>query len=357
MSTRRVLIAPLDWGLGHATRCIPIINEFLLQGCEVLVASSGGARSLLRNEFPTLRHFELPAYSPIYSASSSLVWKLAEQFFKFIKTINLEHKQIEQLVAGENIDLVISDNRYGCWSHNAKSIFITHQINILLPPEVGWMESIVNYLNRYQIKNFNTCWIPDRESENNFTGRLSKTDKLPVKYIGTLTRFVKERNYREKTIDILVILSGPEPQRSMLEKILLQKLQNTDKSVCMVRGVSGDSTTITGNISIVDFVHSTKLQLLIEQSTLIIARSGYSTIMDLEVTGGNVVFIPTPGQTEQEYLANRLKRRGVAYCIKQDEFDINTALSEVKNYSGFEPKAESQNSLQQTIKDIIILEK
>jgi uncharacterized protein (TIGR00661 family) len=354
MNTRRVLITPLDWGLGHATRCIPIINEFLSQGCEVFIGSSGGALILLRNEFPGLKIFELAPYAPIYSASSSLVWKLAQQSLKFIRIVNREHKQTEEIVSKENIDLVISDNRYGCWSHKAKSIFITHQVNILLPPEVKWLEGIINYFNHYQIKNFSSCWIPDQKGDDNLTGRLSETSELTIKYIGTLSRFINRNNNQKQEVDVLVVLSGPEPQRSILENSLVQKLQSIDKSVWIVRGIPGDSgKRVEGNISIVDFLNTAELQNLVEQSNLIIARSGYTTIMDLEVLGGSVVFVPTPGQSEQEYLADRLKKKGIAFFMKQDEFDIGIAIKESKRYAGFQKKENNQMLLQQAISNLI----
>lgn len=354
MSKRRVLITPLDWGLGHATRCIPVINELASQRCEVLVGSSGGALTLLRNEFPGLKFFELAPYAPIYAASSSLAWKLAEQSFKFIRTINREHKQVETIVRNENIDIVISDNRYGCWSHNAESIFITHQVNILLPKEVKWLEGIINYFNRYLIKNFNTCWIPDRKGDENFTGKLSKAAGLTTQFVGTLSRFKGSESNQKKEVDIAVILSGPEPQRSILEKLLRSKLHSIDRTICIVRGIPGSSNRmVDGNISIIDFLETEELQTLIERSSLIIARSGYSTIMDMETLGGSVVFVPTPGQSEQAYLGHRLKERGIAFFMNQEDFDINLMVSESKNYKGFQRKEIDQILLQRAIHDLL----
>jgi len=354
MKVGRVLVTPLDWGLGHASRCIPIIRELLKNNCEVMVGGSGDSLILLKNEFPVLKFFTLASYSPVYSTSSSLVWKMGQQLFKFIKAINQEHRQVEQLVKNEKIDLLISDNRYGCWSRNTKSIIITHQLTILLPREVKWMEGFVNYVNHYLINKFNECWVPDYDGSESLAGILSQSDKLKVKYIGPLSRFQEKENNDKKLFDILIVLSGPEPQRSILEEILLRKLANSNKSVGLVRGIPSDEGKKTkGNITVFDSLNSKDLFSMISQSDLLISRSGYSTVMDLFVLGGKVVFIPTPGQPEQEYLALRFKEKGIALSMEQSDFDLNVALLESKNYTGFQHIENDMRFLRQTLSKIL----
>lgn len=339
MSVQRVFVAPLDWGLGHATRCVPIIRELLRQNCEVVVGGSGHSLSLLKTEFPSLKFFELAPYAPVYSASSSLILKMAQQLNKFLRTIRQEHRQTEEIVNSEKIDLVISDNRYGCWSRKAKSIFITHQLTILLPQRLKWMERMINYFNHHQIRKFNECWIPDYNGSETLAGILSRAGKFHATYIGPLSRFEKRDVVEKKIFDIIIILSGPEPQRTLLEEMLLQKLNNTDKVICLIRGVSGRETKNIGkNITMVDFLYAKDLQSLIQQASVVISRSGYSTIMDLSVVGGKVIFIPTPGQTEQAYLAQRFKEKNIAFFMQQNDFDLRVALDEANKYSGFKAK-------------------
>ncbi|HEY8937745.1 MAG TPA: glycosyltransferase [Cyclobacteriaceae bacterium] len=333
MNTKRVLIAPLDWGLGHATRCIPIIRVFLNKGFEVIIAGGGHSLNLLQQEFPHLKTFSLPEYNPAY-ASGSMVWQMTRQLLKFIRIIRKEHGQLQQLIADEKIDLVISDNRYGCWSSKVPSFFITHQTNIIMPEGWKWMSSIVNYFNTRQINRFKACLIPDTE-DHVLSGMLSCNSAIKANYIGPLSRFSAEAATPVK-YDILVLLSGPEPQRSLLEEIILQQLHDVNKKVLIVRGVQGNNTRkITESVEITDFLASHELQQAIQESVLVISRSGYSTIMDLARLGKQAVFIPTPGQTEQEYLAQRMKDQHIAYFMPQNNFNLHHALTEGEKYQGF----------------------
>ena len=174
---KKVLITPLDWGLGHATRCIPIIHELLKRGCTVLIAGSGDSLLLLKNEFPHLTFFTLSAYSPLYSRSQSMIWKIVSQIPKFVEVIRKEHQQIQTLIEKHKIDFIISDNRYGCWSAKIPSVFMTHQLNILMPYGLKWIEPLVRRVNKRLIKKFSTCWIPDYAEETlSLSGKLSQHD-------------------------------------------------------------------------------------------------------------------------------------------------------------------------------------
>lgn len=353
MNRPRVLVTPLDWGLGHATRCIPIIRELIKQNCEVIIGGSGDSLALLKKEFSSLKFFSLSAYAPVYSTSSSMTGKMIQQLGKFIKTIRKEHDQIELLVEREKIDLVISDNRYGCWSCNAKSIFITHQLTILMPPSLKWMERIVNSVNHRLIRKFDECWVPDHEGTESLAGVLSYSPLLQPKYIGPLSRFVNDHVTVAKTIEVLIVLSGPEPQRSIIEEKLLMSIAKIEKPICLVRGVSGNRTRNIGkHINVVDFLNSRDLQSMISLSKVLITRSGYSSIMDLSLLGGKVILIPTPGQTEQEYLAERFKEKGIAFSVQQEDFDWHVALCESEKYSGFIP-GENDGLLQETIQNTL----
>jgi uncharacterized protein (TIGR00661 family) len=352
MKGKKVLITPLDWGLGHASRCVRLIRELVKLECEVMVGASGDSLMLLKEEFPSLKYFDFPSYAPVYSASSSLVWKMTEQLFKFIKTINREHRLAEKIVKDEKIEAVISDNRYGCWSRRVRSIFITHQVTILVPQQVQWLSGIINYLNHYQIKNFDECWVPDFENHR-LAGRLSYSDKIKSRYIGPLSRFEINRETPEKVYDILIVLSGPEPQRSILEEIMIYAFKESSLKVCLVRGLPGKNNKRSGNLNIFDFLDSQSLQSVMRQSDLIISRSGYSTVMDLNAVGGKVVFIPTPGQPEQEYLAQYFREKKISFTMPQSDFNLDQMLKEIQHYTGFQPVENDYNCLQRALNDVV----
>jgi uncharacterized protein (TIGR00661 family) len=352
---KRVLIAPLDWGLGHATRCIPIIREFINRQCEVMVAGSGDSLALLKTEFPSLRFFTIPGYNPVYQKNArSMVWKMAAQLPKFLNTIRQEHQAIETLVAQHQIHLIISDNRYGCWSATVPSIFITHQSNILMPKRFGWLAGIIRRKNESFINRFTECWLPDYPDDHTLAGELisfgrMKTKLRPV-YIGPLSRF-RFSGQKEKKYDVLVILSGPEPQRTILENTLLPSLQQSGLRYFVVRGVV-TATTVT-DLKGCNFLTSEALQEMIESSEVIVARSGFSTVMDMAALQKKVIFIPTPGQTEQEYLAQRLKEKKIAYFMKQQDFNLSIALREGGKYSGFPYFSSGTALLNQAISDTL----
>src|ERR1017187_2527042 len=192
----------MDWGLGHASRCVPIIRALLQKKCEVLLASSGHALTLLQLEFPQLQSFAITAYDPVYPSDGSMVMKMMTQLPRFLKTISSEHEEIEKIVEERKIDVVISDNRYGAYSEKAKSIFITHQLNILMPEGWKWMGNKVNQFNHEQILRFSECWVPAPASS--FIPDLVEAEiDLKIRRIGYLSRFTKKKI--AKKYDVLVI--------------------------------------------------------------------------------------------------------------------------------------------------------
>lgn len=350
---KKVLVAPLDWGLGHATRCIPIINGLLTQGHEVLIATSGLAMPLLKQEFTQLTFVELPSYKVSYSSKLPLMIKLFFQTPFFLWIIRKEKRVMEQVVKHFKIDVIISDNRYGCYSQNAKSIFITHQLTILMPGSLTWLEGIVNFFNQQTIRNFDECWVPDFPNDN-LTGKLTKAKNLPVKFIGMLSRFEKGKYSIVKQYDLLVLLSGPEPQRSIFEKLVIQQVRKYDGNVLVVRGLPGEEApdhSFNGSekVTIINHLPTSALQQAIESSALVLARSGYTTVMDLFFLEKKAIFVPTPGQTEQEYLAIQLKEKGIADFINQHQFDLTRLMSSSTHYSGFSFKRVQHNYLQECL--------
>lgn len=332
--TKRILVTPLNWGLGHATRCIPIINALTENKFEPIIASDGVALELLRKEFPDLTCLELPSYNIKYSKKGYfLKLKLLKDSPKVINAIKAEKKAISSIVEEFKIDGIISDNRFGVHCKSIPSVFMTHQLQVL-SGNTTWMST---KLNQKIIKKFDECWVPDTMGSSNLSGKLSHTNSsnIKVKYIGPLSRFSKRDC--NLSYDIMVLLSGPEPQRSLLEAKLLVEFKNYDGSVLFVKGIVEKEPTVQhhGNMTICNYLTGAELEKALNESDLIVSRSGYTTIMDLAKLGKKAYFIPTPGQFEQEYLAKRLTEKGFVGSCKQDEFSLNK-LKDVNKYNGLE---------------------
>lgn len=319
---KTILVAPLHWGLGHATRCIPIINALLESNYTPLLGSDGAALALLRKEFPNLEWVELPSYQITYAKrASGFKWKLLFDSPKMMKAIKAEKIIIKQLVSEGKIQGIISDNRLGVRSKKVPSVFITHQLNVLTG-STTWLSTMMHL---DFIKKFDACWVPDFERMDNLSGKLGHPEKTPsnVQYIGPLSRMKKLET--EKKYDILVVLSGPEPQRTFLEEKLMLELRGLDKKILFVLGkVEEEMYCYTeDNFRVYNYMDSKVLEKAINESELVISRSGYTTIMDLAVLEKKAFFIPTPGQFEQEYLAKRLKSKGIVPSCKQENFKVS----------------------------------
>ncbi len=329
---KKVLIAPLNWGLGHATRCIPIINALIGQGFDPVIASDGAALSLLRKEFPTLQTEELPSYNIEYAKKgSNFKLKMLLNSPKIAHAISAEKKATKKILASDDFYGIISDNRMGVRNKRVPSVFITHQLTVLS----GKTTSISTKLHNKYIKKFDVCWVPDMADDPNLSGELGHPKKptIPVTYLGPLSRF----NYQNlpKKYDIMVLLSGPEPQRTMLEEKLLQEFEKSDKEIVFVRGVieASHKTYVKDNITIHNYLTGTALENTINSSNIIISRSGYTTVMDLAKLKKKAFFIPTPGQFEQEYLAERLTTKKLVPSCKQHEFTLKQ-LYDLNTYKG-----------------------
>lgn len=337
---KRVLVTPLDWGLGHATRSLSIIRELERAECEVLIAGNGDSLELLKAELPHHNFFTLPGYDPVYPLNGSMVMTMARQLPRFVRVIKDEHRATESIVVKAKIDLIISDNRYGCWSEKAPSVLVTHQSNVLMPKRFGWLQIPVRKTTEHMMNRFTRCWVPDMPSPDSLTGELISfgafRTNVPVEFIGWLSRFERRESTPDILYDVLAICSGPEPQRSILERMLYSQLSSSGLSFRIVRGLP--SKDIQGDSRVVNMMTSSELQEAIESAALVIARSGYSTVMDMLALGKRAIFVPTPGQTEQEYLANVLMSKGIAYSMPQDAFDLSHALEKSKQYKGFTPQ-------------------
>ncbi len=330
------MIAPLDWGLGHASRCIPIIRELLVHGDEVIIAAEKNLAAMLEKEFPDLKIIFLRGYRAKYSSFLPMFLSMAFQTPKFAWRIFREHEQLKKIILDYRIDAVISDNRYGLWNKKIQTVFITHQVMIKCPSGLKFLEPLLYRINKFFIKKFDECWIPDDEKK--LSGDLSYKYPFPsnAKFIGTLSRWKgKKNNFSEKKYDVIGIVSGPEPHRSAFEKILIKQLSDSTLKCLIVLGKPEEQseTTVHGNLSIVSHLDSKKLLEAISSSESVICRAGYSSIMDLEAIGKNAVLVPTPGQTEQIYLATYLRKEKKFFSVSQKSFYLRDAIRETGNYS------------------------
>jgi uncharacterized protein (TIGR00661 family) len=349
---QRILICPLDWGLGHATRCIPVIRALLQQHAEVLIAADGRPFELLQLEFPDLQFIRLKGYEITYPASGSMAAAMLFSIPKILAGIKREHRELEKIIRDHNIDCVISDNRYGCRNKKIKSIFITHQLMIKSP----WGERILHRIILRHVAKFDECWIPDHEGADNLSADLAHKYPLPANafFIGPLTRFTAA-DATDKSLparyDVMAIISGPEPQRSMFEKEISEQLFQSGLAALIVCGIPEGKAgpEKKGKLEIVSHLSGKEMQKAIAASGIIISRSGYSTIMDLAALNKKVIFVPTPGQTEQEYLAKYFSEKQVAYFQAQSEFNLDKALDESKKFKGFENAVVNNDLLKRII--------
>lgn len=329
---KKVLICPLNWGLGHATRCIPIAHEFQRQGYTVDFASDGGPLDLLRLEFPMARFHELPGYSITYP-TNNIILNVGRRMMALLSAVREEHKVIKQIVAREEYDILVSDNRFGCYTSDTYNIFISHQINILTPGSV--LDPAVNTFNHRYIRRYHECWIPDFAEPPGLGGRLSHDHPLThARYIGAISRMKKyELPVKYKFV---AVISGPEPQRSNLEILLRQQLSGLPFPTALVSGVVSPKATTKNMGQMEHFPHLTSesLNKLMVQSEIIVCRGGYTTIMDLVALGKKAICIPTPGQTEQEYLTKIYDLNGYLLRQVQNEINLEAALDQISEYTG-----------------------
>lgn len=336
-----VLVCPLDWGIGHATRCVPIIRELLMQNARVIIGASNRPLAFLKQEFPDLDFIDFPGYQIVYpGGDEGMVIKMIPQVPKLIKSIRDENSLLDKIINSQKIDLVISDNRYGLYTKKIPCVFMTHQVFIKTPPALRIFEFFLSLMNKMFMQKYTECWIPDFEKEPNLSGDLSHGKALPKHscYIGPLSRFssniaTKHKNY---IYDALVLLSGPEPQRTILEKKVLKELSELNLKAAMVCGKPEefDIKIHSENIDIFQHLESDHLQELILQSEIVISRPGYSTIMDIAALGKKALFIPTPGQTEQEYLSDYFSRKKLFYRINQNELNLKEDLKKSLVFPG-----------------------
>jgi len=331
---KKILIAAMDWGMGHASRCVPIIRRLQKQDYEIILASSGNALNFFKNYFPELTVIEKPGYNITYPVKQSMAAAMIRKLPSLINTVISEHRWLKKIIRQYGINEVISDNCYGLWNRKVHTVFITHQLKIKCPSALSFLEPFISFIIRSFIKKYDECYIPDVAEKYNYSGELSHLKKLPAnaKFIGLLSRFndLKPEIFTE-TFDVVILLSGPEPQRTILENKCVKLLKGQPVRCCIIRGLPGSHNQKENSKEITWYNHlpDDPLKAILLSSKKIICRSGYSTIMDLVQLGVKAMLVPTPGQTEQEYLAFYNKEKEQFEMIRQEKIKLSDLLREV----------------------------
>ncbi len=322
----RILVAPLDWGLGHSARCVPIIQRLIDRGAVPIVGGDGGPLALLRKEFPQLEHVRVPGMDVRYSKSNNQLWSMARQFPAMVRTVRAERAQFDRLLQQLRLDAVISDQRFGIRNPELPSIIITHQVFPFTPIA----QAALRKLNLYHLARFDRCWIMDESAAPGLAGELSHGPSVPsnARYIGTVSRMARSTSRIPERYGVTAVISGPEPQRTLLEHRLIEELRGLPGEHLLVLGQpNSDRNERIGNLVVLAHLTGRELAEAMLSSRLIVSRSGYTTLMDLAALGRSALIIPTPGQAEQEYLGELHARTGRFLVQRQDRLDVKAALA------------------------------
>lgn len=348
-TSKNILVAPLDWGLGHTTRCIPIIYQLLKQKAHVVVAGNSIQQELLKKEFPQLEYTSLEGYGVHYASNRNFfLLTMMKQIPGILKAIKNEHNWLETAVTTYRIDGIISDNRFGLYHKTIPSVFITHQLHIKHAMGAS-LEKLTQKMNYRRINKFSECWIPDYETAPGLAGALSHPEvfpNIPCSYVGPLSRMRTIK--KEPNGKLLIILSGPEPQRSLFETKIIQQLKDSGCNAVLVRGLPNGGRPLKdlpANIEAHEHLNAAALNEQICAASFIICRSGYSSVMDMHAIGSAAIYIPTPGQTEQEYIAEMLQQNNYAVTSTQDQFNLSKLIKTAESKQLLHPSLENTDQL------------
>lgn len=313
-----ILICPLEWGLGHAARMIPVAAHLRQMDHNVIIAAGEEHLNLFREELPDLATINFPGFKPGYSGYLPQYIVLLFKIPVLLIHIAREHSKLKRIIREHSVDVVISDNRFGLWNRNIRTVYITHMPRIPFPQPFRFLEFTGVILHRAIIRKYTFCFIPDLPGEINFSGRLSHNVRLPenVRFIGILSRFTAAGKTPDTDPSVFehntVILSGPEPQKSIFKEKVLNFLEDEKIITLLLEAKPGRGNEIvrSGNFDFCSHLPSGEMQKMIATSRKIISRAGYSSIMELASLNKNALIVPTPGQTEQEYLASYLSAKG-----------------------------------------------
>src|SRR5690554_15997 len=328
-----VLIGVLNWGMGHASRSVPVIEAVLRYGADVVIASMGASKTFLEQRFPHVNVLEIPDREISYGKSGAAIG-LLKRSFQQQKINKDQYAWLTQNAEDLGITHIISDNLYGFNNPTIPSAIITHQVGIVSP----FFKSRFDKYMASWLSKFNEVWIPDEPGEFSLAGKMLANAFYDGKlfYLGHISRF-RKMPAAEKDIDYLAILSGPEPQRTFLENKIAKKLNKLPGRHVIVRGrIDSDTIPTSDKIEYYSFLHEKRLENFISCCKVVICRSGYTSILDMVQMDAKACFIPTPQQPEQKYLAKRMKQKGWFHAVSQKDFGIKD-LQKAAEQSTFQP--------------------
>jgi len=332
---KKILIAPLDWGLGHTSRCIALAMHYHQQGHRIYFAGNAIQQQIFTATCSFVTPIALEGYGVTYPASGwAFMPKMIMQLPKIQKTILREQKWLEEQMKTYQFDVILSDNRYGLHHPEATSILLTHQLHIQTGTKLG--DAVIKAKTKLLLQAFDEVWVVDQEGADNLAGKLSRKLQLskPIQYLGWLSQFQFQQSATEHPMQdkkyILAILSGPEPMRTQLETLLLAQMQaQPSVHFVMIGGTVNKPPTIPTNVHYLPLADARVIYNYLLHCEYVISRSGYSTVMDVICMRKPAVFIPTPGQTEQVYIAKKLSADGLYLCCSQKTFQLPKSAPEV----------------------------
>ena len=360
-SEMKIIYSVCSWGLGHATRSLPVIRKLIDENNEITIISNGRSLELLKKEIGSnIEYINIPDYPMLLSenarqfmAKSIIYWPL------FIRKMQSGLSKLTKMLETKKCDIIISDGRYDIYSKKIPSFFISHQMRIMNPLRIRMFETGSEIFNLFFFKRFRGVIVPDYK-EDSLSGDLShnlkKIDEKKIHYVGVLSDFQKKK--RKKDIDYLISISGPEPQRTLLEKKLLSQVDQLDGSIVITLGKTEDKNVSDNeNILIYSFLTKEKRENLLNRAKLVVSRSGYSTIMDLAVIRTKALMTPTPGQIEQEYLSQYHNNKGTFYSVNQELLDLGRDVEIAKNMTGIQRECKVDKTVETIINIIYSNEK
>jgi len=323
----KVIYGICSWGLGHATRSLPVIRKLVDENNDLTIISNGRSLELLKRELgENIEYVDMPDYPMLLSensrqfmAKSMIYWPL------FIRKMQSGLSQLTKMLKTRKCDLIISDGRYDIYSKKIPSFFISHQMRIMNPLRIRMLETGSEIFNLFFFKRFRGVIVPDY-NEDDLSGDLShnlkKIDEKKIHYVGALS----------------------------VEKKLLSQIDQLEGNIVMTLGKTEEAGKISReNIKVYSFLTKEKREDFLNRTKLVVSRSGYSTIMDLALTGTKALMTPTPGQIEQEYLSQYHNEKGTFHSVNQNNINLATDVKKAKETTGIKRDC----SVEKTVENII----
>jgi len=357
MNPGKVFYAVLDMGLGHATRSLPIIREFVNRKWEIWIGSTGRSLAFLKKELPGVTFVETPGYGISYSHGKFLLPKLISQIPKLFYRIRKERRICNKTVEKFSPDLIISDHCYGMYHPQVPSYFLSHQIYFALQRNLQMFSHLVSRFNFAYHRHYRQILIPDvpKDGGGLLSGELSRLPDSNPKYklIGILSSMKRQGVSQE--FDLLVSISGPEPQRSIFEKIVMEQVHKLPGKKIVVLGKSEENKVLVDQKDLKVYTHLPRgeMETYFNGAALIITRPGYSTLMELVELGKKALLVPTPGQTEQQYLASLMLGKKWFYSIDQNRINLSKDIEIAKTFSGLMIPGATQQTVTRLFDDVL----